>query len=544
MSKSIPISNDITPGTQTMGAANDGIRVITGADIKPGSNRITADAVVIGSGAGGAVMAYELASAGKQVVILEAGDYVPSSEFNEELPAMLEALYAEHGTQTNKDGDLTILQGQCVGGSTVVNGCVAFRVPDFILEEWSRDHGLSGINRELLDPYYEKIEKYLSVHTNQPHEINANSRKLALGAEKLGWSVKPLQRNVKQCGLTGHCLAGCKTDRKQSMLVTYLPWALQKGAALYANTRVSRILEQNNKATGVVAEAYHPESRNKVADIQVDAPVVVLAAGAVQSPLLMLRSGIGNSSGMVGKNFACHPSVMIAADFGEPVHIWQGAMLGNYVDEFEHPEKGGFVLEGGGAGPLELSAACDVGTGQNYVDFIANAKNYASCVSLIHDHNVGEVRLEDGKKVIDYRLSDQDFPGMLAAMKAAAKIYFAAGAKRVFLPTIKTLWLDSPDQIDPVIDQIRNEPFTFRMVSYHPQGTLRMGADPATSVVDPSGESHDVKGLFIADASLFPTSILVNPQMSVYAMSNLIADNLLRDYSHYFHQSNPATAVL
>lgn len=515
-------------------ATKDALNVITGDAVNETSISLDVDAVIVGSGAGGAVMAFELAQAGKRVVVLEAGDYVPSQAFNEELPSMLEKLYAEHGTQTNKDGDLTVLQGQCVGGSTVVNGCVAFRVPDFILEEWARDHGLNTITRDLLDPYYERIEQRLSVHENQAHEINANSRKLAAGAEKLGWSVKPLKRNVKDCGLTGHCLAGCKTDRKQSMLVTYLPWALQKGATLYANTRVTNVLTQSGEAKGVVAETYHPQTKQKVADVRVTAKTVILAAGAVQSPLLLLKSGLANSSGYVGKNFACHPSVMISADFAEPIHTWRGAMLGNYVDEFEHPDKGGFVLEGGGAGPLELSAATEVGTGQPYIEFIQNARNLASCVSLIHDHNVGEVRLEDGKKVIDYQISDQDFPSMIAAIRAAAKIYFAAGAKRVYLPTIKSMWLDSPDEIESTLSTIQNEPFTFRMVSYHPQGTLRMGSDPRKSVVSDKGETHDVKRLFVVDASLFPTSILVNPQMSIYAMSSYIADNLLGEFSHYF----------
>lgn len=513
---------------------NLGLNVITGADIDNPHLKLSADVVVIGSGAGGAVMAYELAAAGKSVIILEAGDYVPSENFNERLPEMLETLYVEHGTQTNKDGDLTILQGQCVGGSTVVNGCVAFRVPDYILDEWSNEHGLTHLSRDLLDSYYEKIEKRLSVHENMPHEINANSRKLEEGAKALGWSVKPLKRNVKQCGLTGHCLAGCKTDRKQSMLVTYLPWALQKGATLYANSRVTQITTAGGQAKGVVAECFHPKTKHKVADIQVAAKAVVLAAGAIQSPLLMLQSGIGNSSGFVGKNFACHPSIMVSAEFNEPIHTWKGAMLGSYVDEFEHPDKGGFVLEGGGAGPLELSASTDVGTGRAYMEFIKSAPNLASCVSLIHDHNVGQVRWEDGKKVIDYRISDQDFPSIKGAIKAAARIYFAAGAKKVYLPTIQSRWLDTPEQIDTVVDDIQNEPFTLRMVSYHPQGTLRMGSNPAESVVSPSGETHDIKRLFVADASLFPTSILVNPQMSIYALSSYIADTLLQEKSEYF----------
>ncbi|MCG8669682.1 MAG: GMC family oxidoreductase [Pseudomonadales bacterium] len=515
-------------------SAKPGLSVITGADVKQTELELEADAVIIGSGAGGAVMAFELAAAGKRVVILEAGAYVPSEQFNEQLPDMIETLYAGHGAQTNIQGDLAILQGQCVGGSTVVNGCVAFRVPDFILQEWSRDHGLTDITPELLEPYFDKIEKRLSVHENFPHEINANSRKLADGANKLGWSVKPLKRNVKDCGLTGHCLAGCKTDRKQSMLVTYLPWALEKGATLMSNTRVTQITTESGEANGVVAETHHPETGEKVSDVRVKAKVVVLAAGAIQSPIVMMQSGLGNRSGMVGKNFACHPSIMIAGEFDKPVHIWRGAMLGVYVDEFEHPDKGGFVLEGGGAGPLEISAAVDVGAGDAYVDFINKAKNLASCVSLIHDHNVGEVRLEDGKKVIDYQLSDKDFPSMIAAIKAAAQIYFAAGAKRVYLPTVQSLWVDSEDQIDEVLATVKNEPFTFRMVSYHPQGTLRMGAKKESSVVSSKGEVHDVKRLFVADASLFPTSILVNPQMSVYAMSSYIADNLLGEFSEYF----------
>ena len=507
----------------------DLLPIVTGADIKSANLELEADVVVVGSGAGGAVMAYQMAAAGKKVIVMEAGDYVPSEQFNEQLPDMIERLYADHGAQTNKDGDLTILQGQCVGGSTVVNGCVAFRVPEYILDEWAEDHGLKNLNRETLDPYYEKIEKNLSVHENLPHEINSNSQKLNLGAEKLGWSVKPLQRNVKDCGLTGHCLAGCKTDRKQSMLVTYLPWALTMGASLYANSPVTEILTQDGVANGVIAESYHPQTREKVATIKVSAKAVVLAAGAIQSPLLLLKCGLANSSGMVGKNFACHPSVMISADFGEPIYTWRGAMLGSYVDEFEHPEKGGFVLEGGGAGPLELSASTDAGTGMAYLEFIKNSKNLASCISLIHDHNVGQISLQDGEKVIDYKVSDQDFPSLKAAIKAAAKIYFAAGASKVYLPTIQPLSLESETEIDTVVDAIKNEPFSLRMVSYHPQGTLRMGVDKASSVVSPKGESHDIKGLFVADASLFPTSILVNPQMSVYAIAAYVADQMLND---------------
>lgn len=510
------------------------LKVTTARDIQQASLSLTADVVVVGSGAGGAVMAYEMAKAGKKVIVLEAGPYVPSSQFNEKFPDMLELLYADHGNQATSGGDLLVLQGTCIGGSTVVNGCVAFRVPDFILADWQRDFGLTNLTVDALAPYFDKVEKNLAIHENQEHEINQNSRKLRDGAKALGWSVKPLRRNIRDCALTGHCLSGCKTDRKQSMLVTYLPWASHLGAEIYADTRVTKIHVKDGAATGVSAQVTDPKSGRKVADVTVNAKVVVAAAGAIQTPLLFLNSSIANSSGQIGRNFACHPSTMVVAEFDQDIHTWRGAMLGVYVDEFEHPSKGGFVLEGGGAGPVEIGMSTEPGSGAMYLDFMSRAKNYASCVTLIHDHNVGQVRLEDGRKVIDYSIADSDFPAMKAALKAAARIYFAAGAKRVFLPTVDRRVVESVDQIDAVVDGVVNEPFAFRMVSYHPQGTMRMGSDKNKAVVNPWGETHDVKRLFVADASLFPTSLLVNPQESVYAMSHYIADHILKDKAAYF----------
>ena len=510
------------------------LNVTTAAQVNSTSLDLEADAVVIGSGAGGAVMAYELAAAGKSVILLEAGSYIPSSRFNEKFPDMLELLYEDKGNQVTSQGDLLVLQGRCLGGSTVVNGCVTFRVPNFILEQWSQEYGLTNLTPESLEPYFEKIEKNLSIHTNEPHEINENSRKLQKGAEALGWSVKPLKRNIRDCGLTGHCLSGCKTDRKQSMLVTYLPWASHYGAKIFTDTYVTQIVATDGRASGVEAEVRDPETGNTIAKMSVKAKVVVTAAGAIQTPLLFLNSGLANSSGQVGKNFACHPSTMVVAEFGSEVFTWRGAMLGVYVDEFEHPDKGGFVLEGGGAGPIELGMSTEPGTGKPYLDFMSRAKNYASCVTLIHDHNVGQVSMVDGKKQIDYQIADSDFPAMKAAFKAAARIYFAAGAERVFLPTGDKRIVESEDEIDAVIDSIENNPFAIRMVSYHPQGTMRMGADAAHSVVNPYGETHDVKGLFVCDASLFPTSIIVNPQESVYALSNYIADHIIEDKAGYF----------
>ena len=502
-----------------------GLPVVQASDIKSNNLHLKADVVVVGSGAGGAVTAYELARQGLDVIVLEAGPYIPSKDFGEDFNKALESLYEDHGAQANRDGDLLVLQGRCVGGSTVVNGCVSFRTPDFILEEWRELHGLESMTPEMLEPYFERVERNLSISDNGPHEIARHSQLITEGAKKLGWSVKPHQRNVKQCALTGHCLSGCKTERKQSMLVTYLPWAAAHGARIHSDTRVTRILASDGRATGVQAEVIDPEN-GKVADLQVDAPRVVLAAGAVQTPLLLLKSGLANSSGEVGRNFACHPSFFVLARYPEPVYPWRGALLGSYIDEFMHPDKGAFILEGGGLGVAEMTMITEPGTGAPFIEYMQNSRFYSGLVTLIHDHNVGEISLRDGHKDISYRLIDEDFSSMQQALAAAARLHLASGASEVFMPTTENKSITSEAQIDEVVSSVVNRPQHLRMVSYHPQGSCRMGADPSRSVVAANGETHDVAGLFIADASLIPTSTLVNPQTTVYALATYIAERI------------------
>jgi choline dehydrogenase-like flavoprotein len=512
----------------------EGLNCRTAADFT-GDLNLQTDVVVVGSGAGGAVAAHELAAAGKKVLILEAGPYVPSTAFTEDLTQAFRQLYQDKGGQVTTRGDLNVLQGACVGGSTVVNGAVCFRTPDFILADWQRDHGLTDLTPEALAPWFEKAERNLHIHANAEHEINANSRLVREGCEKLGVSWKPLQRNIRDCGLTGFCLAGCATDRKQSMLVTYLPWAIAHGAELFADTHVTRVLAEGGEATGVEAEVRDPATGELRARLTVSAKVVVLAAGAVQTPLILQRSDLCNSSGLLGRNFACHPSTGLLARFPQKVNLWQGALLGVYVDEYLAPEKGGFILEGGGAGPAEVSLFVDAGVGADYDAFMADMGHYAGMVTLIHDHNVGSVYLDDkGIKRIDYNLADIDFPAMKAAFKAAARVFFAAGAERVHLPTVAHRVIDRPEDIEAVVDAIANDPHALRLISYHPQGTCRMGADPRRSVVGPQGQTHDIRRLFVADASLLPTSIIVNPQLTVYALAGYVAHHIHTGWPEYF----------
>jgi len=511
-----------------------GLTVTQAKDIQRDHIELQTDVVVIGSGAGGAIMAYELAAAGKKVIVLESGPYVPSTKFTEEIAKASVDLYQDNGSQTNHQGDLTLLQGRCVGGSTVVNAAVTFRTPDHILEGWAHDFGLSQISPKTLKPHFEKIEKRLAINKNGAHELNLNHHILERGGKKLGIPWKPVSRNIKDCALTGFCLSGCMSDRKQSMLVTYLPWAVACGAKIYADTHVTQIMEERGRATGVKAEVVDPDTKRLVSRMRVKSQVVVLAAGGVQSPILLQKSDLANSSGMVGKNFACHPSLFVAGKLDDPVYGWKGALTAGYNDAYADHNKGGFILVSNMIGPTEFALAIGSKTGKAHMDFMKNIKYYAGLNTLIHDENHGQVYLADGVKKVEYSLHPKNHHSIRKALKIAAKILFASGAKEVFLPTHDGTIIHKPALIDSVIDALTLAPGTLAFTSYHPQGTCRMGTNPRQSVVSELGESHDVKGLFIADGSILPGTTLFHPSLTIYALASFIAERMIQNQEKHF----------
>lgn len=518
--------------TKHVEAAARGLEVTQAADVTQDSISLQADAVVVGSGAGGAIAAYELAKAGKKVIVLEAGRYVPSEKLTEMHAVTLGTMYADHGGQANAQGDITILQGACVGGSTVVNAALCFRTPDYYLQRWGKEFGLTNLTTEVLTPYFEKVEKNLWIKPNTAQETSPGADLIREGLDKLGLPPGIAKRNVKDCALTGFCFAGCKPERKQSMLVTYLPWAQAYGAEIYADTRAVEVLTDKGVATGIKAEVVDPDSGTKKADMQVDAPIVVLAAGPVQTPILLMRSGdLANSSGQVGKNFACHPTISVTAEFEENVDDFHGATHSLYMDKYTLPDDGGYILLNAIEQPVFAGSSQNPGTGKPYVQFMEKYRKSIRLITLIHDKNVGEVAYKDGIKSINYTVDDEDFEAMKEGLKTNVRILLAAGAKSVLIPTTLSKTIESEDQVDAVIDELKNDKSRYPYVSFHPQGTCRMGADPTKTVVGPKGETHDVKNLYVVDASLLPTSIGYNPSETVYALSSYISDQIIADHS-------------
>ncbi len=504
-----------------------GLKVTQASDITADQLALETDVVVVGSGAGGAIAAYELAKAGKKVVVLEAGPYVPSDQFTEMLAVSMGRMYAEGGGQSNTTGDLTVLQGSCVGGSTVVNAALCFRTPDHFLEMWGQDFGLTNLTPKTMEPYFEKVEKNLSISRTLAEKASDDANLLKTGCDEAGVEWKHGHRNVNNCAMSAACLAGCYSDRKQSMLVTYLPWAVELGARIFSDTRVTKVNEAAGKVSGVEAEIIDQKTGKKKASLSIKAGTVVLAAGAVQTPVLLLRSGIANSSGQVGKNFACHPTVSMTGYFPQFETNFLGAWHSMHVDEFTRSEDGGFLLLQAVQEPLEASFEAEPGTGKPYLDYMSKSKNLARFIPLIHDRNHGEILWEDGVKKIKYDMHPKDFPAMQAGMKKAAEVLFAAGAEKVMLPTSNQAEIKFKADIGPVIDSLKNEPARFRYTSYHPQGSCRMASDPKTSVVGPTGESHDVTGLWVVDGSILPTSIGYNPSETIYALASYISDQMI-----------------
>jgi choline dehydrogenase-like flavoprotein len=377
-------------------------------------------------------------------------------------------------------------------------------------------------------PYFEKVERNLNIRTVQNYETSVGANLIADGLRKMKLPLGKARRNVKDCMNSGFCFTGCASDRKRSMLVTYLPWAVAYGATIHSDTRVTQVLADNGRATGVKAEVADPASGKVKATLQVDAPIVVLAAGPIQTPLLLQKSGLANSSGQVGKNFACHPTLSVTAMFDKEVNDFHGATHSLYMDRYTLPEQGGYLLLNAVQDPVEASIQVEPGTGKPYVAYMSRYKNTIRLISLIHDKNNGEVRWEQGAKKIVYDVDDEDFEAMKKGLVTTCKVLFASGASKLYIPSSQPLEIDRAEDVERVIGALKNERARYRYTSFHPQGTCRMGADPKSTVVNPYGETHDVKRLYVADASLLPTSIGYNPSETVYALAHYIADRILR----------------
>jgi choline dehydrogenase-like flavoprotein len=493
------------------------------------------DVAIVGTGAGAGITAELLTAAGLSVVLIEEGPLKSSTDFRQLESDAYPALYQESASRKTADKAIGILQGRCVGGSTTVNWTSSFRTPSDTLRFWRERFALAEMTDELMAPWFLQAEQRLNIGTwLQP--ANANNELLRQGAARLGITAATIMRNVRGCWNLGSCGLGCPTNAKQSMLVTTIPVALDRGATLLVQMRAERLEVTNGKVGAVTCLPVEINGALRSgAGTRVQARHFVVAGGAINSPALLLRSKLPDPHGRLGRRTFLHPVVVSTAVFDDPVEGWQGAPQTIYTDHFLDmaPIDGpiGYKLEAPPLHPVIASSTLP-GFGDGQAQDMKDLPRTHALLALLRDgfHEQspgGTVGLRgDGTPLLDYPLTEFVFDGARRALLSMAEIQFAAGARRVTpvheMATAYRSWA----QARAAIQQLPMRPQLTRVLSAHVMGGCGMAGKPELGVVRPDGLHWQVENLSVHDGSVFPTSIGANPQLSVYGLTNKLATRL------------------
>jgi len=485
--------------------------------------------VIVGSGAGGATMAAELADAGIDVLIVEEGGYHPTESFTSEASRAARTLYRDGGLGLAL-GQPPVLfsEGRCVGGSTVINGGMSWRTPAKVLQRWADEEGVAAITEQDLEPFFAKVESRISVALQDPETIGQDMRLLKSGADAKGWKIIPNLRNQLHCAGTNNCTNGCPTGAKRSMLVTNVPRALARGARLIADCRIERITRSSGTVTGVEGRFLRPGGR-RGPRLTVRSPVVIAAGGAVQTPALLARSGLRSRSGQLGRNLTLHPNAKVIAFFDDEVFGWHGVHQAYQVREFSDD---GILLTAVNIAPSLIALGLP-SYGRELGRVMADYNRMVTAGCLIEDTGTGRVKNIPGLGAqVFYQLNDRDAERVVRGIGLAAELMFAAGARRVLLP-----FDGAPEVRDPAgLRDLLARPVpkkSIELFTVHLMGTARMSDDPKRGVVDSFGAFHGVRGLFVADASLFPGPIGINPMETIMALVTRNAQRLIEQRSQH-----------
>jgi choline dehydrogenase-like flavoprotein len=499
------------------------MNVVRGCAIE-GDASFRTDIVVIGSGAGGAVVARELAEQGFDVLVLEEGPFVDPAEYGKYRPMQTFRRMARAGGSTValglwKTPTINILAGACVGGSSVLTGGVCFRVPNNVHEEWVTTLATDEVSAKAIDPFYARVEERIHVET-VPEDMRSRGTVLFNeGCKKLGFELKPLRRNTKGCCGCARCNFGCPNGAKLSVDVSYLPQACERGARIHADHRVNRIVHLGADKVRVEGRLLSDADRDERGKFTVDARAVVLAAGTMHTPAILRRSGMARGNRNLGRHLTLHPAYRAVGVYDERIEIWKGALQSAYSDQFED-ERLTFVSV---AAPTSVLAATMPGFGPDLMDRVHNSSNISTFGFMVHDDGVGRVRRGFGREpVVTYGMSATDRAATRRGFELMGEILFASGAKEVLLPILGGPALRSMDEVRKYV----HAGLDFRRLeclSFHPLGTARMATTPRDGVCDPNGLVFGTQNVWLADGSVLPTSVGVNTQVPIMAMATRIA---------------------
>jgi choline dehydrogenase-like flavoprotein len=469
--------------------------------------RTSCDAIVVGSGAGGAFAARALARAGLDTVIVEEGERWTAERIRSSHPLdRFASIYRDGGT-TMALGypPIALPLGRAVGGTTVINSGTCYRPPAPVARSWHEDHGLAHADPELLGPRVADVEATIGV-APAPLEVLGRNGELSLkGAEALGWEAAPLRRNAPGCRGACQCAIGCPNNAKNGVHLNALPQACEAGARILSGLHVREVLVEDGRAVGVAGR------RPDGSEVRISAPLVVVAAGAIPTPPLLRRSGLGRHP-RLGRNLSIHPATGVTASFEERVIPWRGVMQSVGIEELH--EREGVLLEATST-PPGMGAVSAPGYGTHLLSRLERAANTATLGAMIADAPSGRV-FGSRRPIVAYRLAKADERRLEKAVAAMARVMLAAGAKDVELgggaPAVR-----AESEIEAAIERL--DVRRLRLAAFHPSGTAAAGSDPARHPVDSDGRLRGVEGVWVADGSILPSCPGVNPQISIMAVA-------------------------
>jgi len=480
------------------------------------------EVVVIGTGAGGAVIGAELAEAGRDVLFLEEGGHHPTSSFNPYLTESLPRLYRDAGgTIILGRPPIPYAEGRCVGGGTVINGGMALRPPDRVLAEWEGMTGQPDLGPKAMEPLFDRVEERIHAKPQHPSSLGEDNRLLEEGARRLGWRYEHNRRAQDRCVGSNQCVTGCPTGAKQSTLLSYMPRALSSGARCMTEVRARRLWIEGGRCVGVLGKAINPRSREEDIDVRVRAKAVVVACGAVQTPFLLLGHRLGRPSRQLGKNFLCHPNAKVLATYPHELYAWQGVSQGGQIREFIDE---GILMAENAVPPGTVGAQLPF-LGDDALDLMKRYNAMAMTGVLVEDSHAGTVTRSFGAPMARYTITRYDHDRFLRGVRHLATLHFEMGADEVILPFSNFHVAKTIDDLAK-IERSQRSRRTIELFTVHMMGTCRMGSSPRDSVVNLNGELWDLPGCYVADASLFPTAVGVNPQVTIMALATRVAQRL------------------
>ena len=494
---------------------------------------LEADVCIVGSGSGGAVIAAVLAARGLDVIVLEAAGYYNESDFNQlELPAY-QQMFWRGGPTPTADGNVSLVAGTTLGGGTTINWTNCLRTRQWVREEWA-EHGLGDVGESAYDRHLDAVLERISAN-DQCSDLNGTQQRLREGSEALGWSFETIVRNTdagryapESAGFLGF---GDQSGSKRSADRTWLADAQEHGARFLTFTRATKVLTQDGRASGVEAVWQRPDGRG--AQVTVRAPRVVVACGSLESPAVLLRSGIGGPA--VGQNLRLHPSSVVGGAYGTDQKAWWGPPQAGLCNQFADTGEGyGFLIETAQYAPGLIGSATPWISGLDHKQRMEEFRFTGTFISLTRDRGAGSVGVDaNGEALPLYSVTDPlDLENLKKGIEVQIRLHEAAGAHQIGpLAEGAPTWRRG-DDLEAFIAAVKRIPFRaggYKLFSAHQMGTCRMGSDPQTSVAGPYGELHDTKGVWIGDGSAFPTSSGTNPMVSIMALAHRTAEAIAHD---------------